>query len=472
LHTFLEDYGKLYPEEILTIDRPVDYRYEATALISQLERQKRFPIVIFDDVRADGEKLRMPVITWEHSSRLRMARLLEADVYEVGVAFAAATGNPRPPMLVERSEAPVKDVILEGDDVDLRKLPALVHHDGEPGPYITAGFLTTYDPDSGRENSAIQRGWIAGPREVRVFLEKHTHNYLNLTKYESRNQPMPIAFWVGHHPLAVLGCQIRVAYDQSHYAMAGSLLGEPLRVVPSQTLGDDFLVPADAEVVIEGMVRLGERRPEGPFGEYTRHMGQQQWGPFFEVTALTHRRDAYWQTVMCGHTHWITSLRNEGRALEAIKRVVPDVKNVHLAMSGFGQFNLYIQIRQTAPGQAKVALLAGLASNLQVKNVFVFDEDIDIFDDRDVLIGFSSRFQGDRDLVVVQDAAGPPGDPSGPYGAGDTRLTKMGFDCTKPVYPEAFPPRSIVPPDVMSRVDLAEFVSQDQLNRIPFESYG
>jgi 3-polyprenyl-4-hydroxybenzoate decarboxylase len=107
-----------------------------------------------------------------------------------------------------------------------------------------------------------------------------------------------------------------------------------------------------------------------------------------------------------------------------------------------------------------------------VKNVFVFDEDIDIFDDRDVLIGFSSRFQGDRDLVVVQDAAGPPGDPSGPYGAGDTRLTKMGFDCTKPVYPEAFPPRSIVPPDVLSRIDLAEFVSQEQLNRIPFESYG
>ncbi len=472
LHSFLRDYSEQYPNEVLTIDRPIDYRYEATAVITELERLKRFPIVIFNDVRADGERLSMPVITWEHASRLRVARLLGSTVDEAGQACYQATSDPRPPVVVATNEAPVKDVVLEGEDVDLRRLPALVHHDMEPGPYITAGFLTTYDPDTGIENSAIHRGWIAGPREVRVLLEGHTDNMLNLHKYEQREQPMPIAYWIGHHPLAVLGCQIKVAHDESHYAMAGSVLGQPLRLVPSHSLGDGFLVPADAEIVIEGMVRLGERRPEGPFGEYTRHMGQQRWGPFFEVTAVTHRKNAYWQTIMCGHTHWITSLRNEGKAYESIKRVAPGVQNVHLAMSGFGQFNLYIQLRQTSPGQSKVALLAGLASNLLFNNAFVFDEDIDIFDDRDVLIGFTTRFQGDRDLVVVPGAAGPPGDPSGPYEVGDTRITKMGFDCTKPVYPEAFPPRSVVPPDVLERVALMDFVSEEQLNRIPFERYG
>jgi 2,5-furandicarboxylate decarboxylase 1 len=472
LHSFVRDYGKLHPEEFLTIDSPIDYRYEGTALIAKLERLKRFPVVIFNDVRRDGERSDMPLITWEHGSRLRMARLLGTTVEQAGVACYEAMRAPRDPVVVDRGEAPVQELVLHGDDVDLRKLPVFVHHEMDPGPYVTAGFLTTYDPDSGRENSAIQRGWISGPREIRFYVEPHTHNAINLAKYEERNEPMPIAFWVGHHPLAVLGCSVSVPYDGSHYAMAGSFLGEPLRLVPSASLGDDFLVPADAEVVIEGMVRLGERRPEGPFGEYPRHMGQQRWSPFFEVTALTRREDAYWQSVMCGYTHWISSLRAEGKALETIKRVVPGVRNVHLAMSGAGNFNLYIQIRQTSPGQGKLALMSGLTSNFLIKNAFVFDEDIDIFDDKDVMIGFSTRFQGERDQIIVTDCAGSALDPSAPYGGQDTRGTKMGFDCTKPVSPEPFPPRTTVPADVMSRINVEDFISPEQLNRIPFEIYG
>src|SRR5687767_3816008 len=124
LRSFLEDYGGKYPDEILRIDLPVDQRHEGTALIAQLERQKRFPVVIFSDVRGNGEPLDMPVITWEHASRLRMARLLDSTVEQAGVACYERMGNPIPPEVVDKNEAPVKEVALRGEDVDLRRFPA------------------------------------------------------------------------------------------------------------------------------------------------------------------------------------------------------------------------------------------------------------------------------------------------------------------------------------------------------------
>ena len=86
---------------------------------------------------------------------------------------------------------------------------------------------------------------------------------------------MPAAYWVGHHPLVLLGAATHVGPDESHFETAGGTVGAPLRLVPSETLGEDFLVPADAEIVIEGYVPKGRRHPEGPFGEYTRYVGPQ-----------------------------------------------------------------------------------------------------------------------------------------------------------------------------------------------------
>ena len=97
---------------------------------------------------------------------------------------------------------------------------------------------------------------------------RETHNALNFGKYERAGREMPCAYWVGHHPLACLAAQARLGYPESHYHAMGGLLEEPLRLVPSETLGEDFLVPADAEVVVEGYMQPGVRVPEGPFGEY------------------------------------------------------------------------------------------------------------------------------------------------------------------------------------------------------------
>ena len=466
LHLFLSQHEEMYPEEVVHIEKEVSARHQVTALATHLEREKRFPVLIFHNVVNEQGRSPYPLVTFMMSSRKRLAGLMETSIDKVGPVFCQRIQEGIKPVVVSRSKAPVKEVVETGEEVNLADFPALVHHEMDPGHYITAGFLTCYDPDTGVVNSAIHRGWIKGKDEIRVYISPPTHNFHIFSKHEARGQDMKVAFWIGHHPLAVLGCEARVS--ASHYEAAGGALGEPLRLVPSETLGEDFLVPADAEVVIEGIVPHGQRRPEGPFGEYTRYSGPQRWHPYIKVTAVTRRRDPYWQDIMVGHTHWVGSLQMEGGAYDMIKRSVPGLVNVYAPMSGGGQFHLYLKIKKTVEGQGRTALLAALNTHLLVKHAFVFDEDVDIFDEKEVLLALATRFQGDRDLMVIKDCLGPSLDPSAEEAVG----TKVGFDCTKPAPPVRFPKRLQVPAEVMESVKLQDFIPRERLLQIPYEPYG
>ncbi|HZT06031.1 MAG TPA: UbiD family decarboxylase [Chloroflexota bacterium] len=468
LHGFLEWYERDYPDEVVHIERPVDVEWELTALATRLEREKRFPILICHRLVANGRELELPVVSFMMASRLRLARAFGVGVREAGIACYRRLQHRVPPVVVSREEAPVKQIVATGGAVDVRELPALRHHRMDPGRYVTQGLFLTFNRQTRRDNSAMQRGWLADRDEIRVFLGPSTHNAKNLREYEEAGEDMPAAYWVGHHPLALLGAATRVGVEESHYEAAGGTLGSPLRLVPSETLGQDFLVPADAEIVIEGYMPRGQRKPEGPFGEYTRYVGPQRWCPFLKVTAITRRRDAYWDDVMVGHTHWISSLGKEGEIHRAVQQAVPTVRAVHVPMSGAGVQHVYVQIRKTIEGQGKVAALAALNAYFANKHAFVFDEDVDIFDEKEVLLALATRFQADRGLVVVNGITGSPLDPSSEDGF---TTCKVGFDCTKPLG-KPFAERLSIPQDVMDRIDPFEIIGQDRLERIPVEPWG
>jgi UbiD family decarboxylase len=453
LSAFLDAYASSFPGDVVRIKQKIDRKYEITAIVREMERANKFPVLIFDNVWAEERRLRFPLVTFIHSSRRRIASLFGTVPERIGIAYHERLQKRIPPVVISRKEAPVKEAVTTGREADLGIFPAPIHHEMDSGPYITAGFLTCYDPDSGVENSNLHRGWLKGRDEIRVYMTAATHNALIFAKHEERGQDMRAAYWIGHHPLVVLGCAAAIPFGDSHYATAGGFLGQPLRVVPSETLGDDFLVPADAEVVIEGVIPHGQRRPEGPFGEYTRYFGPQKWNPFIQVTAITHRREAYWESIFVGHSHWISSVDREGIAFEAIQRVVPTVQNVHVPMSGCGAFHLYIQMKNSVEGSSRAALAAGLLSHYLIKHAFVFDEDVDIFDEREVLHALATRFQGDRDLVVLPGFTGPALDPSAPGIVG----AKVGFDCTKPLG-EPFAKKLGIPDGVKEREHLKEIL--------------
>ncbi len=468
LTEFLAEYERAYPAEVVRVARPVDRRHELTAVLTRLEREQKFPVVVFEHVTDGGTPLELPVVSLLMSSRLRLARALGTTVEQAGVRCFERMQERRTPVRVRRDAAPVKEVVESGAAVDVTRLPAPVYHAMDPGPYISAGFLTTYHPELGVANSALHRGWLRAPREIGVYMVPSTHNAHIYRLYEQQGRDMPAAYWIGHHPLVELGCQAHVALEESHFATAGGLLGQPLRLVPSETLGEDFLVPADAEIVIEGYIPAGERRAEGPFGEYTRYVGPQRWNPVLRVTAITRRRHAVWDDLFVGHTHWLGALAKEGATFAHVKRAVPTLLNVHLPMSGCGAFHVYLQIRNTVRGLSKTALLAALTADFSIKHAFVFDEDVDIFNEHEVLLALATRFQGDQDLVVVPGINGPTLDPSGPDSGG----CKVGFDCTKPFGDAHFAPRLAVPADVLARVDLADWIPDAVRARIPTEPWG
>jgi len=468
LHGFLDWYEGTYPDEVVHIEQPINAEWELTALATKLEKERRFPILICHRVVADGQELEMPLVSFMMASRLRLARAFGVDVREAGMACYRRIQNRLTPQVVPRAHAPVKEIVETGDAIDLRRLPAPRHHRMDPGRYVTEGLFLTYGRETRRDNSAMQRGWIAGRDEIRVFLGPSTHNHKNLREFEEAGEDMPAAYWVGHHPLALLGAATRVDVDDSHFEAAGGTMGAPLRLVPSETLGEDFLVPADAEVIIEGYMPRGQRKPEGPFGEYTRYVGPQRWCPVLKVTAVTRRRNAFWDDVMVGHTHWISSLGKEGDVFLAVQRAVPTVRAVHIPMSGGGVHHVYVQIRKTIEGQGKVAAIAALNAYFANKHAFVFDEDVDIFDEKEVLLALATRFQGDRGLVIINGITGSPLDPSSEDGF---TTSKVGFDCTKPVG-KPFAERLSIPKEVMDRIDPIAILGRDRLERIPVEPWG
>ncbi|MDP2728585.1 MAG: UbiD family decarboxylase, partial [Dehalococcoidia bacterium] len=231
LRTYLSEYEKAHPAQVIHIDKEIGSIQEVTTLAMKLEALQKYPILILHNVRTvDGRKSPFPLVTNLLASRTRCAQAIGSTYERVGIDYyRQAREEKRTPLVVSRDQAPVKAVVRKGQKVDLHELPALVHHYMDPGPYFTAGFLTSYDPDSGIDNSALHRGWMVEKDKARCYLTPFTHTRFNFDKHEAAGQDMPVAYWVGHHPLACLAAQTRLGYPESHFEAMGGLLGEPLR---------------------------------------------------------------------------------------------------------------------------------------------------------------------------------------------------------------------------------------------------
>src|SRR6266540_2139065 len=180
LHSFLEQYERAYPEEVIHIEEPLRAEWEITALAMKLEKTQRFPILICHNIIVDGKRAELPLVTFLMASRLRLARTFGADVRRAGVACYERVQKRVKPIVVTREQAPVKQVVEKGADIDVRRFPAPLHHRMDPGRYVTKGHFLTFNRNNGLNNSALQHGWLTGKDEIHIFLGPSTHNAHNL----------------------------------------------------------------------------------------------------------------------------------------------------------------------------------------------------------------------------------------------------------------------------------------------------
>lgn len=461
LRAFIGEAEKAGEDNLVHVEKPVDpAAFEVTAILQHLENRGRSPMVMFHHpLNLLGEPSDFPLVTNIYSQRGRCAQALglplDQSKLPLSLEYAQREQGRIPPVIVAPGESPVKEVVQHGDEVDLRRFPIVRHHHMDPAPYVDM-VPVMRDPDSGAYNAAYLRMMYKGPRKLGLHMSPR-HNWQITRKHELRNEPTPVAIVVSHHPAFYLGALNVAPFGEDDYEVIGSVAGEALRLVPSETWGEDFLVPADADIVIEGVVPPNVREVEGPFGEFPGTYGPQRLRWVIDVTAVTHRRNAIYQDVFVGHADDRVQggLPKEGRLFNRIRGVVPTVKGVHLPPTGVCRFHCYISIDKRVDGESKQAALIALGEVDFIKHVFVVDGDIDPFDEQQVLWAVATRVQADQDVDIIKNVKGNTLDPSQ---TDDIMTTKMIVDATRPVR-RPFPERIRIPEEVMERVRLEDYLS-------------
>jgi UbiD family decarboxylase len=446
LRGYLDLLKRKRPDDYVVVSEEIDPAYEITALVVKLERElKRRPVLLFEKVRGT----RFPVLTNLHASRARLALALGADPDGLLHAYLGAMERPRPPRVVKSGS--VKEIVLTGNQVDLGALPQIVHHEGDAGVYLTAAISFARDPTAETWNCAYNRLMLKGrdTTSIHLTLGKHLWEFHRIA--ESRGEPLPVAFAIGVHPAIALGALAIGSVDEDERAIMGALLGEPLELVRGET--SDVLVPAQAELVIEGEILPHQRTAEGPFGEFTGYSLGERQREVVKVKAITHRRDAVFQDIAVAHLDHLllSTIPIEANLYRAVRAMVPTVRQVRVP----APFTCYVAIEQRIPGQAKNAILAVLGADLYMKRVVVVDHDVDVFDDRQVNWAIATRCQPDRDLTVITHARGSDLDPST---AEDGYTAKWGVDATAKPSLSGYTPRHRVAPAAYERIDLKRFL--------------
>lgn len=445
LRSFIEDVKRDSPDDFLTISKEVDPRFEITALVAKLERERRFPILRFENVKGTS----FPVVTNVHAARKRLASAIGSDPRNAVQTYLGRIGEFIPPKEVEF--APVQEVVLQGDEVDTSSLPLVVHHERDGGPYVTAGIALAKDPGSGRLNCSFNRMMYLGKNRYAIHLTPSKHLWEFYTNAEKRQEPLEVAIILGAHPAWSLGALNIGSVDEEEYNLMGGLAGEPMEVVQAKSI--DLKVPARAEMILEGRILPFEREDEGPFGEFTGYSLGARRREIFEVTAVTHRKDAFYHEIAVGHIDHLllSTIPMEANLFRMVKSAVPSVKGVRIP----APFTAYVSIEKKCEGQGKNAIFAVFAADMYIKHVFVVDHDIDIYNDQRVQWAVGTRVQADRDVFVVGNVRGADLDPSDLQ---DGITAKMGVDATASPTLAEFPPPHRVPSEVMDRIDLADYL--------------
>ncbi|MCZ6564205.1 MAG: UbiD family decarboxylase [Candidatus Binatia bacterium] len=453
LRSFIKQIATVMPDQIRMITDVVDAKFGITCIAEKLGQEGKFPALFFKRVKGSS----LPLVINLTASYERLALALDTSVNEMVRSYGQRQGNPVPPRIV--TEGPVKEVVLKDEEAKLSLLPIPYHNELDAGPYITGGILICKDPETGSHNAGIYRHQVHNDHQLGVYFQgTHDGGYIYRRNSEMKS-PTEVAIAIGHYPTFMLGAVSRLLGMGGEFGEAGALLGEPVELIKAETV--DLLVPARAEIVIEGTISPDESRFEGPFGEWPGYYVAEGEKPVIQVKAITMRKDAiYYDVFAANQEHLVLgSLPRMGSIYRRVKEVVPGVVNVNVP--AHARTHCYISINKVRDAEVKRAAFAALQTepdNLRV--IVVVDDDINVFNEPEVTWAIGTRFRPEKDLLVIPDWSGPGGlIPSGWESHPDGKRTPvmvsvMVIDATQPAPPLHYPPRARPPKKQVSEVQI------------------
>lgn len=451
LRGFIQFLEENHPEQVIRITKEVDPKFGVTGIIDRLEKDDRYPLVIFENIKGSD----IPLVANMHGEfeRLRLSLgMEEGGVKEFLTEYGVREAHPIEPVIVE--SGPVHEVIKEGSEIDVNELPICTYHELDAGKYITAGMEVLRDPDSGINNVGIYRLMVQGRDEFGIQISETADGNYIWKKYENRGEPCPMAVVIGHHPAFFLGSLSFTPLDADELHIAGGMLKRPVQLVKCKTI--PLEVPADAEIVLECEILPNLRREEAPFGEYPGTYGPQRMNPVVKVKAITHRKNPMYQNAFVGHPDnlLLSGLVRSTFIENTVRIACPTVKGVHMPRAGRYRFICYVAIEKLIEGEAKQAAMAAFVADPFLKFVIVVDHDVDFTSDTEVLHAIGTRVRGDHDIFMVPYAKGSPLDPASYDPAGGSHIvTKVGIDATR----KANYPAEISVPGA-DEINLADFI--------------
>jgi 2,5-furandicarboxylate decarboxylase 1 len=399
------------------VARRVDPRFEMVAVLRLVQKAGNEPL-LFADVAGSA----MPIATNIFGRRDVLALALGHDSASLVPRLVAQERNAPAPEIV--GDAPVQDVVMTHDLDISRDIPQVVHSERDGGAYISAGVCIAAHPETGIYNASWNRIQLVGGDHARIRMmpPQHLGQYQGVA--EKAGKPMPVAVAIGAPPALMLSAASKIPIESDEFGTAGAWQGAPLRVVRGKTV--PLLVPADAEMIIEGEVLPHLREPEGPFGEFTD--GYVAIGPnhVLRVTAITRRRDAIYHVILAGGTEDSVLLGVPLQA-EVLKRVTAFGRIRDIATPGH-IFGCVISLHKTSDDQPRAVLLAALAAHPWMKVVVVVDEDVDPHDANEVLWAIHTRSTPETGTYMIPRL--------GSFQREDVRKAhrgKLGIDATAPL---------------------------------------
>ena len=308
----------------------------------------------------------------------------------------------------ERNSAPCQEVIWEGLDVDLARLPIQICWPGDAGPLITWGLTVTRGPLKQRQNLGIYRQQVIDRDKVIMRWLAHRGGALDFRDHCAArpDQPFPVAVALGADPATILSAVTPVPDTLSEYQFAGLLRGARTELV--KCVGNDLQVPASAEIVLEGFIHPGETAMEGPFGDHTGYYNERERFPVFTIQRITMRRDPIYHSTYTGKPPDEPAVL--GAALNEVfvpllARQFPEVLDFYLPPEGCSYRLAVVRMRKQYPGHAKRVMFgvwSFLRQFMYTKLIVVVDDDVDVRDWKEVIWALTTRVDPARDTLIVE----------------------------------------------------------------------
>ena len=420
LRSFLND----IQSEVINIREPLSREYEIAAALQKFDGEKAVSVV--------EKETGITVVGGINGNRNWLLDSISVTPTTLYPTLIEATKNP---LKCDIGDGPVKEVIKEGN---LKDIPILTHFKGDPGPYITSGILHTKGPNGEHENLSFHRLLVLDGKHMAIrIVPRHLYRITQIAKEEGMKS-LDVAITVGHHPATLLSAALPASYGTSEFDVANRLLGGSLNLTECENV--DAYAPADAELVLEGKLKLNETATEGPFVDLSGTFDVQRQQPVIELVGIMHREDYMYHGLLpSGSEHrLLMGMPREPRIWEYVRNIVPNVRGVNMTIGGMGWLHCVVSFEKFREGDPKNVLMAIFAAHPSLKHAVAVDSDIDPYNMEQVEWAIATRFKGDEDILIIPNSRVSSLDPASDQ---DKELgCKIGIDATRPMFkdPEGF----------------------------------